>query len=208
MRLIFVDSTDSLIFNLRQAFLGIPNVTGVKADLLSICSQVNGVKAIVCPGSSHGKQDATSSTLSCFTNGIPLTNVTQKLIDQRFLGQQPIGTALIIPCLSAHQLVSFIVYAPTMMILEDVSTTYNAYSAFRAALLEIFKHNACQDTLNITSVICHGFTASAGLSNHEATAKQMRLAWDSLIHPISHDDHEISNRYVLLQQTISDHMME
>ena len=187
MHLILADTCPELIAELRIAFANVPNVEIICADITQACAALGSQpKAVINPGQSHGMSDGIDGTI-CRLISSPWNDISKKLqdsIDQIYMGQQPVGSALLIE--TANSNVSYMVHAPTMLIPGSVKKTYNAYTAFRAALLEIWRHNCEKPELQIRTIICPGLATGIGMMSPATSAKQMRLAWDSLVQPIPH----------------------
>jgi len=64
-----------------------------------------------------------------------------------------------------------------MRISQDVSTTTNAYVAFRAVLQCVLQHKVQGQ------VLCPGFCTMVGGMSPAMSAKQMRMAYDSVVRP-------------------------
>lgn len=203
MQILFADLDATVIDELEVAFMGVPNVMCQRIEIGQACSSaIHSSKAVINPGNCHSLQDggfdgAVSRLLS--TPWRSIEGMTQKMVDDLYMGQQPIGTALMVP--SPNPIVKFMVYTPTMMVPEDCSKTFNAYTAFRAALLEIWKHNLNNPQLQIDTIICPGLVTGAGSMEAVTSAKQMRLAWDSLAHPVPHKWKDVWNFHHKLSET-------
>jgi O-acetyl-ADP-ribose deacetylase (regulator of RNase III) len=108
----------------------------------------------------------------------------QKAILYRYCGEQPVGTTLLIP---THHPAPFryVAHMPTMRVPEDVSTSLNAYLAFRSLLVEIlwFNKKATFDGRPhdiISSVVCVPCCTSSGSMPYSRSTKQMKAAWKSV----------------------------
>jgi len=91
--------------------------------------------AIVSPANSFGIMDGGIDKIYIQEMGILVEKNAQKMIkNSKFQGELPIGEALSVET-GIKQYKNMII-APTMRIPEDVSNTINAYTAFRATLIE------------------------------------------------------------------------
>jgi O-acetyl-ADP-ribose deacetylase (regulator of RNase III) len=86
----------------------------------------------------------------------------------------PVGQATIVETLDTA--IPFVVSAPTMRIPMNVSTTLNAYLAFRAAIRAVKQHNA-EGNKPIRSVLCPGLCTAIGLMPSGVAARQMAVAY-------------------------------
>jgi O-acetyl-ADP-ribose deacetylase (regulator of RNase III) len=99
-------------------------------------------------------------------------------ISDQYLGELPVGVALMV---EVHQrLVRYVVASPTMRVPGDVSNTLNAYLSMRAALVEIYKHNAQGERI-IRSVAVPGLCTGVGQMPRSVAAHQMRAAYENVV---------------------------
>jgi hypothetical protein len=68
-----------------------------------------------------------------------------------------------------------------MRVPEDVSRTVNAYVAFRAILLAVFRHNAAAERPRIRSLLCSGLCTGVGAMPARRSAAQMRIAYRQVL---------------------------
>lgn len=99
----------------------------------------------------------------------------KNIIKTYYFGEQPVGSCFIINTNNRN----YKYLAPTMRIPTDVNNTTNAYIAFRALFRELLLHNQKQN--DIDTVLMTPFCTGAGSMNSLKAAKQMRLAYDSII---------------------------
>jgi O-acetyl-ADP-ribose deacetylase (regulator of RNase III) len=107
-------------------------------------------------------------------------NRVQKIINERYCGEQPVGSCLLVH--TNHPKIKYVAHTPTMKVPEDVGNTLNAYLAFRALLVEILWHNKhiTHEKQRILTMSCTPFCTSAGSMSYSKCAKQMRAAYDSV----------------------------
>jgi O-acetyl-ADP-ribose deacetylase (regulator of RNase III) len=104
----------------------------------------------------------------------------QQHILEDFLGEQPVGTCIIVP--TDHALHPFVAHAPTMRIPMNIDGTDHAYVAMWAVLLAVHRHNRCESRA-IESLACPGLGTGTGGMNPIEAALQMRLAYEHFRHP-------------------------
>lgn len=92
-------------------------------------------------------------------------------IRERFLGELPVGAALVVPVDSRR--FPFLVVAPTMRVPGSVAGTLNAYLAMRGVLVAVTKHNADHPG-NIRSLAVPGLCTGVGGMSPGVAARQMR----------------------------------
>ena len=121
-----------------------------------------------------------------------MTSIQQEIIE-KWCGEQPVGTSLIVPIFPSRYCNNYkeenknknkckwLAHTPTMRGPEDIKGTDHPYVAMWAALIAIHQHNKL--TLNvesqIRSVACVGLGCGIGNVTPESCAKQMALAWQN-----------------------------
>ncbi len=111
-----------------------------------------------------------------------------KTIRNDYLGELPVGTALILPM--SYRKLPYLIVAPTMRIPGNVSGTLNAYLAMRASLVAVLKHNETCDK-KIRDVVVPALCTGVGRMPFKESAQQMLKAyenvvmgqWQDVIHP-------------------------
>jgi len=107
----------------------------------------------------------------------------QKKILEDHLGEQPVGTCLIVP--TDHPAHPFVAHAPTMRVPMNIQGTDHVYLAMWAALTAIHRHNRHTEQ-QITSVACPGLgTGTGGMDALEA-GLQLCLAYEHFQQPPTH----------------------
>jgi O-acetyl-ADP-ribose deacetylase (regulator of RNase III) len=108
-----------------------------------------------------------------------MRQVQHKIMDQ-FLGEQPVGTAFIVP--TGHQTVPFVAHAPTMRVPGCIEGTDKVYGATWAALLAVLAHNLnCDRKIDVLAFPAMG-TGFGGVPFDEA-ARQMAAAYRHYLEP-------------------------
>jgi O-acetyl-ADP-ribose deacetylase (regulator of RNase III) len=102
-----------------------------------------------------------------------MKRVQHHIMDQ-FFGEQPVGTAFILP--TGDQAIPFLAHAPTMRVPGSIEGTDKVYAATWAALLAIHAHNVVADQqIEIAAMPAMG-TGFGGVPFGEA-ARQMAVAY-------------------------------
>ncbi len=105
--------------------------------------------------------------------------VQQRILDQ-FYGEQPVGTAFIVP--TGDRSLPFLAHAPTMRVPGSIAGTDKVYAATWAALLAIQAHNqTAADKIEVAAFPAMG-TGFGGMSFSEA-ARQMAVAYRHFLEP-------------------------
>ena len=136
----------------------------------------------VTAGNSFGIMTAgiDAAVVNYFGRSIMRDVQTRILAD--FLGEQPIGTAFVVP--THHPRVPFLVHAPTMRVPTSIDDTANIYSATWAAFLAIHAHN--RDHVDkIQSVALPAFGTGFGQVSFDEAARQMAVAYSHYLRPPS-----------------------
>ena len=120
--------------------------------------------------------------------GQKLMGQVQHCIIQEYLGEQPVGTSLIVE--TQHPKHPFIAHTPTMRLPMPISHTDNVYVAMWAMLLAVRKHNRHHST-PIEVVACPRLGTATGKMSFEEAAKQMAFAYSNFLNPPSKIDWEI-----------------
>lgn len=134
----------------------------------------------VTAGNSYGLMSAGIDAAVVRAFGPQLQDAVQLRIMNEFLGEQPVGTAFLLP--TGAPRVPFLCHAPTMRVPGDLTGSDNVYRATRAALLSIYHHNRGSEDA-IGSVVFPAFGAGFGGVAPAEVARQMAVAWKLFLEP-------------------------
>jgi O-acetyl-ADP-ribose deacetylase (regulator of RNase III) len=134
--------------------------------------------AIISPANSFGFMDGGIDLVYIRHFGNGLQEALQNIIRSEFYGEIPVGTARIVKTDDVK--IKYLISAPTMRIPENVSTTVNAYLAFRASLVEDGKFNGANSG-KISSILSPGLGTLTGMISPANCALQMKYAYDSIV---------------------------
>lgn len=112
----------------------------------------------------------------------------QQRILTEFLGEQPVGTAIIEATGTPGY--PFVAHAPTMRVPRGIDGTDAVYVATWAALLAIHRHNLEHDG-QIKSVVMPAMGAGFGYVPFREVARQMAMAYNNFMHPPTHLDWDV-----------------
>jgi O-acetyl-ADP-ribose deacetylase (regulator of RNase III) len=108
-----------------------------------------------------------------------MTRIQQRILDEYF-GEQPVGTAFIVP--TDDPTLPFLAHAPTMRVPGSIEGTDRVYAATWAALLAIGAHNRIDDRkIEVAAFPALG-TGFGGVPFSEA-ARQMAVAYRHFLEP-------------------------
>lgn len=135
---------------------------------------------VVTAGNSFGLMDAGMDLAVVRFFGRQVMERIQKMILDDFLGEQPVGTCLLVP--TDHAAHPYVAHSPTMRVPMNIQSTDHVYLALWAALTAVHRHNRSINR-QIDSLACPGLgTGTGGLDPMEASL-QLRLAYEHFKRP-------------------------
>jgi O-acetyl-ADP-ribose deacetylase (regulator of RNase III) len=160
----------------RRRFDGLPGVRVVLARF----EDLDPHDGFVTAGNSFGMMTAGIDAAIVRYFGPAIMERVQHRIMDEFFGEQPIGTAFVVP--TGHPSVPHLVHAPTMRVPGSIEGTDKVYSATWAALLAIHAHNRTSDQkIEVAAFPAMG-TGFGGMPYDEA-ARQMATAYRHYLEP-------------------------
>lgn len=171
-----VATTEEMEAAFRARFEPYPDVTVARGNWEELPAH----DCFVTAGNSYGLMSAGTDAAVVRAFGAQLQDVVQLRIMNDFLGEQPVGTAFLLPTGSPR--VPFLCHAPTMRLPGDITGSDNVYRATRAALLCVYHHNRSSEP-GITSVVFPAFGAGFGGVAPDEVARQMAVAWKLFSEP-------------------------
>jgi O-acetyl-ADP-ribose deacetylase (regulator of RNase III) len=154
----------------QECFHGLPGVRIVASRL----EELGPHDCFVTAGNSFGLMTAGIDATVVRFFGEPLMQRVQQHVLDHYLGEQPVGTAFIVP--TDHPHIPFVAHAPTMRVPGNIEGTDKVYAATWAALLAIHAHNL-GDVRKIEVVAFPAMgTGFGGVAPGEA-ARQMAAAY-------------------------------
>lgn len=119
--------------------------------------------------------------------GTDLEKRVQQRIIEKYRGEQPVGTSMIVE--TNHAKHPFIAHTPTMRVPLKIARTDNVYKAMFAMLLSVHNHNVeVENSVKINIVACCGLGTATGRVSEEDAARQMQLAYKNFKNPPSRID--------------------
>ncbi len=183
-RLILVDPKLELCQCWEKAFQHLPNVEIIQGKF----EKLSQFDCMVSAANSFGLMDGGVDLAIANFFGQDLVNKVQKQILEEYLGEQPIGTSLIVE--TGHIKHPFIAHTPTMRVPQPIAHTDNVYWAMWAMLLTVRKHNQ-QNSKLIEIIACPGLGTSTGKMSFSEAAQQMALAYQNFLNPPTNLDWEV-----------------
>lgn len=140
---------------------------------------------LVIPGNSFGFLEGGLEADVVRYFGEALRKRVRQRIGDEFLGEQPVGTSLVVE--TCHPQHPYIAHTPVMRVPMPVSRGDNAYTAMWAALLAIRRHNdrieRGAEGRSIERLVCPAFCTGAGRMPAAESARQMALAYQGFLFP-------------------------
>ena len=176
IKLILVDPNAPLILEWKDHFADLPDV-----EIVHGCfEQISAFDCMVSPANSFGIMDGgVDAAITRFFGYALMERVQQRILDE-FLGEQPVGTSMIVETGKARH--PFLAHTPTMRVPMPISRTDNVYTAMWAMLLAVRRHNLQSDK-QIEIVACPGLGTGVGQMPFREAARQMALAYRHYLAP-------------------------
>jgi O-acetyl-ADP-ribose deacetylase (regulator of RNase III) len=176
MKLVLVDPMGVVHDALVAAFKGLPDVKVV----LGYFEQLVVFDCMVSAANSFGLMDGGVDAAIIRYFGYELMERVQSRILDEYLGEQPVGTCMIVE--TGHMEHPFIAHTPTMRVPMTIAHTDNVYKAMWAMLLAVRKHNQ-QHERRIETIACPGLGTLTGQVPAAEAARQMALAYRNFLNP-------------------------
>ena len=186
LRLVLVDPKIEMVVAWRRHFQGLANVEIVAGYF----EQLPALDCMVSAANSFGLMDGgvDAAIIRFFGDGL-MDRVQRRILDD-YLGEQPVGTSVIVE--TGHPTHPFIAHTPTMRVPMDIARTDNVYRAMWAMLLAVRRHNEHAER-RIDVVACPGLGTATGRMPHPEAARQMALAYRHFLEPPSAIDWRLAS---------------
>jgi O-acetyl-ADP-ribose deacetylase (regulator of RNase III) len=176
MRLILVDPNSALCNAWREQFSALPDVEVVN----DYFEKLPAFDCMVSAANSFGLMDGgVDGAITRFFGEALMYRVQQRIIEE-FLGEQPVGTSIVVE--TGHPKHPFIAHTPTMRVPMAIAHTDNVYLAMWAMLLAVRHHNQSTEK-KIESIACPGLGTATGRVPYSRAARQMALAYEHFLNP-------------------------
>lgn len=179
-KLVLCDFNEELTREWKRAFENHPEVEikyGRFEDVDFDC--------VVSPANSFGLMDGGIDEAITMYFGQQMMDRVQKMIIDKYAGEQPVGTSEIVRGSSDdnEKRVKFVAHTPTMIIPRDIGRTTNVYMAMKAMLIAVQNHNENIYSVNkINTVVCSGLGTGAGRVPYLKAADDMEKAYYNFKH--------------------------
>ncbi len=176
MKLILIAPNPLLSNAFQENFHYLPNIEIINNYFESVPEY----DCLVSPANSFGLMDGgMDAAIIRYFGDYLMTLVQQKILDE-YLGEQPVGTSMIVE--TGHPQHPFLAHTPTMRVPMSIAGTDIPYVAMWAMLLAIRRHNRQQEK-QIRTVVCPGLGTGIGQVSYQEAARQMALAYDHFVYP-------------------------
>ncbi len=160
----------------RERFAGLPSVRVVRGRF----EDLEPHDCFVTAGNAFGLMTAGIDAAVVRRFGEDLMRRVQHRIMDEFFGEQPVGTAFVLP--TGDPGLPFLCHAPTMRVPGSIEGTDKVYAATWAALLAIATHNRAGGPRNGVVALPAMGTGFGGVPFGEA-ARQMATAYRHFLEP-------------------------
>ena len=186
-KLILVDPIADLCRAWEKQFEDLPDVSIVAGRF----EELPGFDCIVSPANSFGLMDGGADAAISRFYGYDLQETVQCRILDEYLGEQPVGTSMIVETgLEAHP---YLAHTPTMRVPMKIARTDNVYRAMCAMLIAVRRHNRTADR-RIGVVACPGLGTRTGQVPLGEAAYQMAIAYRHFLYPPKRLDWEFAEQ--------------
>ncbi|MBS1793214.1 MAG: macro domain-containing protein [Acidobacteria bacterium] len=176
LRLILVDPVRELCAAWKRHFKGLRGVRVVNGRFENLPE----FDCLTSAANSFGLMDGGVDLAIVGFFGIELMDRVQARIVDEYLGEQPVGTSLIVE--TGHPRHPFVAHTPTMRVPMPITRTDNVYTAMWALLVAIDRHNRTAER-KIESLACPGLGTATGRVPPDEAARQMALAYRHFLFP-------------------------
>ena len=167
---------DAMCAAFRERFAGLPNVRVIQGRF----EDLEPHDCFVTAGNAFGLMTAGIDAAVVRRFGEPFMHQVQHRIMDQFFGEQPVGTAFILP--TGDPKLPFLAHAPTMRVPGNIEGTDKVYAATWAALLAVQAHNqSSKQRIEVVALPAMG-TGFGGVPFGEA-ARQMAVAYRHFLEP-------------------------
>lgn len=176
MQIVVVDRNKEAAEVFEWRFRSLPLVESVHGSFESL----ERFDCIATAGNSFGLMDAGIDLAIVKFFGKHVADEIQRRIKTEFLGEQPVGTSIIVG--TGHPEHTFVAHTPTMRVPMNVSGTDNVYLETWATLLAVHRHNE-QESRKIRVLAMPGFGTSTGGVDLLEASLQMLFAFEHFFDP-------------------------
>ncbi len=172
MRLILLDRNSFMCAEWGRAFADLANVEVVRSELADYL-EGHEVECVVSPANSYGLMDGGYDEAISDCLGWGLQKKVQQYIIDHYFGEQPVGSAFILPTGMAGVR---LIHAPTMRMPSVIADPQVIYTVTRSTLIVAMQND-------VRSILIPAFGGGCGKVPFARIAKEMRSAVNQLLDP-------------------------
>ncbi len=180
-RLIVIAPSQELCNAFEKHFRGLPHVEIIRGRF----EHLPDFDCMVSAANSFGLMDGGVDLAISRFFGWQLMDRVQARILEEYLGEQPVGTSIIVE--TGHEKHPFLAHTPTMRVPMEIAHTDNIYKAMWAMLLAVRRHNQVSNR-PIRTVACPGLGTGVGQVPYPEAARQMAMAYRNFHFPPTNID--------------------
>lgn len=186
LRLILVAPNSLLFTAFQKHFKDLQNVEIVN----NYFEELVEFDCMVSPANSFGLMDGgIDAAIIRFFGDSLMQKVQQRILDE-YLGEQPVGTSIIVE--TGHPKHPFLAHTPTMRVPMSIARTDYVYLAMWAMLLAVRRYNQRAER-PIHTIACPGLGTGVGQMPLPEAARQMALAYKHFLNPLQHLDWRVAD---------------
>lgn len=189
-KLILVGTNSHLCQAWEEFFTDLPNVEIVHNRFENLPE----FDCMVSAANSFGIMDGGVDYAITRFFGDDLMHHVQELVIKQYLGEQPVGTSMIVE--TKHPKHPYLAHTPTMRIPMEIAHTDYPYLAMWAMLRAVHHHNLKHEQ-KINTIACPGLGTGTGRVPFREASRQMALAYKNYLSPPKYIDW----RYAQKRQT-------
>lgn len=139
--------------------------------------EVDAYDCLVSPANSFGLMDGgVDAAITAFFGDQLMARVQERIL-MEFLGEQPVGTSMVVA--TGHAEHPWLAHSPTMRVPMDIRGTDHVYKAMLATIQAVARANELG--AGIAHVVCPGLGTGYGRMSADEAARQMRAAYQTLL---------------------------
>ena len=163
----------------ERRFAGLPSIR----VLAQRYEQLPAHDCFVTAGNAYGVMTAGIDAAIIARFGAELMREVQEHIMERYLGEQPVGSAFILPTGERER--PYLCHAPTMRMPGPIAKTSNVYVATFAALTAAHRYNVEHDG-ELKTLVFPAMGTGFGQMEFDESARQMAVAYAHYLRPPAH----------------------
>ncbi|PRP93653.1 macro domain-containing protein [Enhygromyxa salina] len=160
----------------ERRFAGLPDIRVIQQRY----EQLPPHDCFVTAGNAYGVMTAGIDAAIIDRFGEGLMREVQEHIMEHYLGEQPVGTAFVVPTNDPAR--PQLCHAPTMRTPGAITGTSNIYTATFAALTAVHRYNVCHDD-ELSTVVFPAMGTGFGQVSFDEAARQMAVAYRHYLRP-------------------------